>query len=276
MHALIAGRRAVVLAALLGLAPVAAAESPADAIEIYHGARKVAPLPKPPADPAAGPRAVAAVAATVEDATRAALQSTGSALGRLIDRGVPKWDAPRLPVVVNVTVPQPPAPAPPVMVAGGFQPTAGVAAGSAPPALLPWAYTRDVTPREEPKPQVIVIREAAPAVAPALVPEPRPEAGGVRLSAEALAAVFGSALVAALVALLWRVRPRAAGPAPVPAQHLSIRGLDAGAMPPAQAFEIGPTYAEQAAEEQAAAAAGETALLQHILDQNLALRAELD
>ncbi len=235
-------------------------------IEIYQGTRKVSPKLL---DAAAGPKAAAALASTLQDATHSALASTGNVIARILDRSMPKWEAPRLPVVVNITLPQPAGS--PMMTAGGIQQVA--ASGSGTPGLLPWAYANAVRdavppPREESKPTVIIVREAAPAVA---LPEP----AGVRISTETLLVALGGILVG-LGAMLWRSRTPATAVAKPPATHATIRGLDIGPLPDtAEKFDLGPTYAEGLAHEKATEKAGETAILQHILEQNLTMRAEI-
>lgn len=269
---------ALALAALVG--SVARAETPE--IEIYVGTRKVAPLPKPSSDPTAGPRAVASVAHALQSATGSALDSAGKVMTRMLERAVPKFELPHVPVVVNVTLPPPAAPAPsPIVAAGGFHQTgfAG-SSGAVAPGLLPWVNAnspRELTPvrsepREEPKPTVIVVREAAP-----MLPQ---DTTGIKLSTEhllAIAACFGIALVFTVLAIAWRA-PRSArsAPATIREGHLVVGGRDAGPLfATAEKFELGPTFAEQRVQEQAATQAGETAMLQFILDQNLVLRAEL-
>ena len=260
-------------------------------IEVYVGTRKVSPLPKPPADPAAGPRAVASAAHALQTATGSALDSAGRVVNRLLERTVPKWELPQVPVVVNITLPPTPAPAPsPIVAAGGFHQTGFTgSSGSATPGLLPWVNAKAVhelvpvrsEPREEPKPTVIVVREAAPAL-PALPAE----APGVKLSSEVLIATvafFGMALIGTILAVAgrsskssWSFFGRRPEPSPVREGHVAVGGRDAGPLPPtAEKFDLGPTYSEQLVLEQATIQAGENAMLQFILDQNLTMRAEL-
>lgn len=280
--------RLLILAASSILGATAQADSPE--IEVYVGTRKVAPLPKPPADPAAGPRALATAAQSLQSATGSALDSVGRLVNRTLERAVPKWDLPSIPVVVNITLPQTPAPtASPIVAAGGFHPTGFTGStGSSTPGLLPWVNANAVhelvplrgEPREEPKPTVIVVRENAAAL-PA-------EASGIRLSSEVLIATvafFGMALIGTVLAVAgrtpkstWNVFGRRPEPIPVPVRegHVDVGGRDAGPLPlTAEKFDLGPTYSEQLAQEQATIQAGENAMLQFILDQNLTMRAEL-
>lgn len=256
-------------------------------IEIYVGTRKVSPLPKPPADPAAGPRAVAAMAHTIQSATGSALDSTGRVVHRLLERAVPKWELPQVPVVVNITVPPAPIPAPipsPIVAAGGFHQMGFTGStGSATPGLLPWVNSKAVhelvpvrsEPREEPKSTVIVLRETA-----APLPAMPVEAPGLKLSNEVLvatAAFFGFALIGTvLVAAVRSPRATRTVPAGIRAGHMAVGGCDAGPLPlTAEKFDLGPSYAEQVVQEQAAVQASESAMLQFILDDNLTLQAEL-
>ncbi|QEL14378.1 hypothetical protein [Limnoglobus roseus] len=282
MHGLHCRRvRHFLAAGLLVLAPALAhAQSPTTVadIEIYQGTRKVAPKP---VDPTTVPKVAAVVAATLQDATSSAIASTGTVIGRILDRSVPKWEAPRLPVVVNITLPQPSPAASPVMTAGGFQPVAVGGVGT--PGLLPWAYAntaRDATPatpREEPKPTVIIVREPAPVPVAAVAALPEPT--GIRISNETLLLALGGVVIAAGVVLLRSRTPVAATATTVakPAvPHATIRGFDVGPLPETmEKFDIGPSYAEEVAQNKADEKAGEAAVLQHILNQNLTMRAEM-
>lgn len=278
---------------LLALASVALldlgvrAETPE--IEIYVGTRKVSPLPKHPADPAAGPRTLAAAARTLQSATGSAMDSAGRAVNRLLDRAVPKWELPQIPVVVNITLPPVPVPAPsPVVAAGSFHPIGfSGSTGSSTPGLLPWVNANAVhelvpvrsEPREEPKPTVIVVRESAPPTMPV-------EAPGVKHSSELLfatVAFFGIALIGTVYAVAgrpskssWSLFGRRPESSPVREGHVAVGGRDAGPLPlTAEKFDLGPTYSEQLVQEQATIQAGENAMLQFILEQNLTMRAEL-
>ena len=276
----------VSFAAVLLLAPVIVkAESPPTEIEVYYGTRKFAPIPKPPADPKAGAKAVASVMAKVQNATCSALQSTSSLMTRLIERSIPKWEPPHVPIVVNVTLPPQPA-QPPIVVSGGIQ-TAGFSGSTSAstPALLPWVNGKNypelmaerAEPREEPKPTVIVVRDSS-----------RPaEANGLTLSTEAVlfaVALFGIALCVTVLATFRRAS-RASDSHPFGSRfvsasiregHVAIGGCDAGPMPStAERFDMGPTMAEQLEQRKAAEKASENAMLQNILEHNLAMRADL-
>jgi hypothetical protein len=266
------------LAASIGTGVGSRAETPE--IEVYVGTRKVLPKPKPTPDPTAGPRAVAGLVDTLRTAAGSALDSAGKITTRMLERAVPRWELPTVPVVVNITLPPSPPTPSPIVPAGAFQ-TAGFGGSSGTPGLLPWVKagaTHELVPirsepREEPKPTVIVVREAAPTVLSA-------EPSGVRLSNEVLLATvafFGIALVGTILVVTSRSAARHRRPEPlaVAAGHVAVGGRDAGPMPQAEKFDLGPTYAEQVVQLQVAQKAGEDAMLMNILEQNLTLRAEL-
>ncbi len=281
--------RLLALAASSVLGAQARAETPE--IEVYVGTRKVSPLPKPPADPAAGPRALVTAAQTLQTATGSALDSAGRVMNRMLERAVPKWELPQIPVVVNITLPPAPAPAPsPVVAAGGFHQTGfSGSTGSSTPGLLPWVNANAIhelvpvrgEPREEPKPTVIIVRDAAPAL-----PAMPVEAPGVKPSSEVLIATvafFGIALIGTVLAIAgrssktsWSFFGRNPEPSSIRDGHVTVGGCDAGPLPlTAEKFDLGPTYSEQIVQEQATIQAGENAMLQFILEQNLTMRAEL-
>jgi hypothetical protein len=265
------------LAATIGMDGGSRAD--ASEIEVYVGTRKV--LPKPMPDPTAGPRAVAGLVDTLRTATGSAIDSAGKITTRMLERAIPRWELPSVPVVVNITLPSSmPAPSP-IVPAGAYQ-TSGFGGSSGTPGLLPWVKagaTHELVPvrsepREEPKPTVIVVREAAPAILPT-------EAPGVRLSNEILLATvafFGIALVGTILVATSRAaaaRNRKPEPIVVAAGHVAVGGRDAGPMPQAEKFDLGPTYSEQMVQSQVAQKAGEDAMLMNILEQNLTLRSEL-
>ncbi|MBL8866497.1 MAG: hypothetical protein JNK93_13135 [Planctomycetia bacterium] len=265
----------VALAASAFLVGGLRAETPE--IEVYVGTRKV--QPKPAADPAAAPRAVAGLVETLRSATGSAIDSASRVTTRMLERAVPRWELPTVPVVVNVTIPPSPPSQSSIMPAGAFQP-AGLGGGVGTPGLLPWVKSNAThelvpvrsEPREEPKPTIIVVREASP-----VVPVDAP---GIRLSNEVLlatAALFGFALIGTILVATQRSAARARQPMPlaVAAGHVAVGGRDAGPLPQAEKFDLGPTYAEQIVQLQVAEKAGEDAMLLNILDQNLSLRAEL-
>ncbi len=247
-------------------------------IEVFVGTRKVLPKPKPAPDPTAAPRAVAGLVDSLRAGTVSAIDSATKVSARLLERAVPRWELPTVPVVVNVTLPPaPPAPSP-IVPAGAFH-SSGFGGSTGTPGLLPWVKanaTHELVPvrnepREDSKPTIIVVRDASPLAA---------EAPGVRLSNELLlatAAFFGVALVGTILVATTRSAARRPRPIPlaVAAGHVAVGGRDAGPMPAAEPFDLGPTYAEQVVQLKVAEKAGEDAMLLNILDQNLSLRAEL-
>jgi hypothetical protein len=254
-------------------------------IEVYVGTRKVLPKPKAAPDPIAGPRAIAGLVSTVQSATGTALDSTSRIVTRMLDRAIPRWELPTVPVIVNVTVPPAPAPSP-IVPTGAFQPV-GLGGGAGTPGLLPWVKTnsthelvpiRDEKPKDEPKPTVIVVRDHSALAS-------MPESSGLRLSNELLLAIvafFGVALIGTILAVavrpsrssrtVWGGKPT---PLPVAAGHVAVGGCDAGPMPVAEKFDLGPSYAEELVQLKVTQKASEDAMLLNILDQNLTLRAEL-
>ncbi len=286
---------AIVFAAMIVFGEHARGEAPE--VEIYIGLKKVSPKPKLPVDPTAGPRAVEAVANRLQTASSEAFISAGRIMNRLMERAVPKWELPHIPVVVNVTLPPPvqlpPVPASPIVAAGGFHQTGfSGAAGSSAPRLLPWfrESSQELVPvrsesktKEEAQPTIIVVRESAPTP----VQAPRVEEPGIRLSSEIVIAVFVVFCVALFATILIasvrsnRISYRnqfSQRPIPLGVRdgHVAVGGRDAGPMPDTtEKFDLGPSYAEIIQLEKAEAAAGESAMLQMILEQNLEMRAEL-
>jgi hypothetical protein len=251
---------------------------PPTSVEVFHGTRKIEPKPvdfKPTTD------AISTLSRHVSSASAEAWDSSHRYFAKLIERNSPKWDSFRSPVVVTVSVPPTIIQQVPVRTEGTIQPTsfAGATTSSATPGYLPWVNaSRDVTPQpnaESAKQTVIVIRQAAPETNPG------------KLSPEMVLVAVGCFLVSmscVIVALLVALRVRSTNPAIVPKEsrsvvrdgHLAVAGWDAGPMPEsAQKFDIGPSYADQLADQKRVEHENENAMIQHILDQNLLLHAEL-
>jgi hypothetical protein len=287
---------AAVLTSVLGATSVARAADPPPVqpaqVEIFHGAKKVWPLSAPPVQPPPKPvvpaeskggpvveepgrasAAFMAACAAVRDGSTSVTKSATNLLDRISDRMAVQTEARQ--IMLASFIPPP-----------SHQPQ------PAPPANLPWLTpTQTQTPPTQPAavstpqtPTVVVIRETAPdvhrvevPVAAPTLPEPR----GVVMTPELMIAagfgVFG--LMFGLAA--WARGGRAARSqyAPVVGPVLAVAGgvrlqgkYDAGPVPEsAEKFDLGPTYHDELQEKKHVEVRSNEAVVQFILDQNLAL-----
>lgn len=285
---------AALLTSVLGATSAARAADPTPVqpaqVEIFHGAKKVWPPPAPPVQPPPKPvvpaeskggpvveepgrasAAFVAACAAVRDGSTSVTKSATNLLDRISDRMAVQTEARQIMLASYVP---PPAHQP--------QP--------APPANLPWLPPTQTPPTQPAAvstpqtPTVVVIREAAPEVqrvevpvaAPSL-PEPR----GVVMTPELMIAagfgVFG--LMFGLAA--WARGGRAGRPQLVPVVGPAFAGAggvrlqgkyDAGPVPEsAEKFDLGPTYQDELQEKKQVEVRNNEAVVQFILDQNLAL-----
>jgi hypothetical protein len=229
--------------------PVPAAEEP---IEIIYGTQRVNPEPMPPpvADPVVPASATTIVdaaknsvsfleaMASVREGTREMTSAAVGLLGRVGDRVKHTVDS--RPIIIHTHTPA--------------------------PAVLP-----------TPPPQVVVVREAAS--------EPRPvvEAPPAAIRVDTL--VLGGLGIAAVAAVSWlgfrksqKTLPNtfALAPAPLDPDGVNLMGkYNAGPKrEAAEKFDLGPTYQDEMKQKEQQAEAGNTAVVQFILEQNLAFLAE--
>lgn len=287
---------AAILTSVLG-ATQARAQAPAaddtPQVEVFHGAKKVWPRPVPPAPPPPKPvvpaeykggpvvevpgRASAAFEAAcvaVKDGSTSVSKAATNLLDRVADRMAVQTEARQ---IVLASYAPSVAPAAPVSVV-------------APPANLPWLTPVPTTPPTQPSavstpqtPTVLVIREPGEVqrvevpVPMAALPEPR----GVVMTPELMIAagfgVFG--LMVGLAA--WARGGRAVRPQYVPLVAPALAGgpgvrlqgkYDAGPVPEsAEKFDLGPTYHDELHEKKQVEVRSNEAVVQFILDQNLAM-----
>jgi hypothetical protein len=231
--------------------PVPAAEAP---IEIFYGTKRVTPEPMPEAA-AVVPASVVEVQpksvltfqealASVRDGSREIASAAVGMLGKVGDRV--RHTADTRPIIIHTTY-SAPAPAPAPMAA---------------PAAAP--------------PQVVVVRE------PADVRHAEPAPAAVRLDLLlACGAGLAAVGVGAWAALRRTKQPlpiAAVAPAPVDPNSVSLMGkYNAGPKrEAAEKFELGLTYHEELKQQELVVEANNSAAVEFILNQNLALLAELN
>jgi hypothetical protein len=134
------------------------------------------------------------------------------------------------------------------------------------------------------QPTFVVIREPNGEPRPVMMPAPEPSRG-VTIGNEALLGIGIGVAGLGFGFAGWRRRAAGAGAAlrhPAPASPMGGDGVllmgkyNAGPVPTtAEKFDIGPSYASQAAEKKKVEEQNQQAVLEFILNQNLALHAEL-
>ncbi len=258
----------VPLIALLALAATPyyalAQESPQTPrpIEIYYGARKVVPQPKPTAkEVVANPQTNAALVEALHsfrDGTKKVSAATVNWLGRMNAQAQPQ--EPGALRLTNYAAKMNEVPA---------------ASGS---WFLPNMPEPETKPTPQPTQTIIVVRE------PALVQEPP---HGWHLSTELIICISLAAISLMLIAVVW-TRDRTASqqpyiiaqaPPPAAPPEKGMRLLDQydlGAQPgSAERFEVRPSYQDELLLKHLADEANQSAIVEQILNQNLILLEEI-
>jgi|GEM_PF-2288072 len=233
-------------------------------IEIYYGARKVVPQPKPEAkEIATTPQTNAALVEALHsfrDGTKKVSAATVNWLGRM-----------------NAQAQQPQEPGP-------LRLTSLTEKATQPPAasgswFVPKMPEAEAKPAPQPMQTIVVMRE------PALIQEPP---HGWYLSTELIICILLAAISILLIAVVW-TRDRTANqqpyiiaqaaPQPVAPLEKGLRLLDhydigakAGS---AERFEVGPSYQDEQKLKHLAEEANQSAIVEQILNQNLILLAEI-
>lgn len=256
--------------------------TPAERVEVYHGVHRVGPVARPPVvlveyprptpigDDAAHNQALAETLREVRESNRQ-LTTAVAKLAEAAERPPAPQAEPR-PIIFASYPPVPNANAPWLNPAPGLVPVAP------PPAPAPV------------QPTFVVVREPAPPAAPA-VPQPVPATTGLNMPSEA---ALGIGAAIGIFGLLAWARGRRIEPAPItvsvgqpvaaaPAALIETPGVrlmgeyNAGPLPEsAEAFDVGPSYQEELAEQKRIEKANEAAATELLLSTNLALLSALN
>jgi hypothetical protein len=214
-------------------------------IEIISGVKRVNPPPSGEAI-VKGSRAAAEL---VRESTTSALAATNEAFTKVAERITPQIELPRWPLVVTV----------PIAVQPSVQPASHSELAPSPSTSL-----------EPPPTQIVVVREVAS-----------------HTVSQTIGLYFVAASVLVMAVVLFVVRtprtivPSAAAPLPavvaeraeVPVEAvMMVGGVNAGTLPEAEKFVVGPTFDEAKQQAKHAADANAQAMVQHVLHENLAMQ----